>query len=47
MSTGVLQGGKEQQGSPIMAEAVRLCFDHPTLTAVQALKLADCIKEEA
>jgi hypothetical protein len=47
MSRGVVQGGKEQQGSPRMAEAVRLYFDHPTLTAVQALKLADFSKEEA
>jgi hypothetical protein len=30
-----------------MAEAVRLYFDHPTLTDVQALKLADFSKEEA
>jgi hypothetical protein len=47
MLRGVGKGGKEQQGSPIMAEAVRLYFDHPTLTAVQALKLADFSKEEA
>jgi hypothetical protein len=30
-----------------MTEAVRLYFNHPTLTAVQALKLADFSKEEA
>jgi hypothetical protein len=47
MLRGVGQGGKEQQGSPRMAEAVRLYFDHPTLTDVQALKLADFSKEEA
>jgi hypothetical protein len=47
MSRGVIKGGKEQQGSPRMAEAVRLYFDHPTITAVQALKLADFSKEEA
>jgi hypothetical protein len=51
MSQGTLrevgQGGKEQQGSPRMAEAVRLYFDHPSLTAVQALKLADFSKNGA
>jgi hypothetical protein len=47
MSRGVVQGGEEQQGSPRMAEAVRLYFDHPTLTDVQALKLADFSKEGA
>jgi hypothetical protein len=47
MSRGVVKGGKEQQGSPIMSEAVGLYFDHPTLTAVHALKLADFSKEEA
>jgi hypothetical protein len=47
MSRGVVQGGKEQQGSPRMAEAVRLYFDDPTITAVQALKPADFSKEEA
>jgi hypothetical protein len=30
-----------------MAEAGRLYFDHPPLTAVQALKLTDFSKEEA
>jgi hypothetical protein len=44
---GARQGGRELQGSPRMAEAVRLCFNHPTLTVVQALKLADFSKEEA
>jgi hypothetical protein len=47
MLRGVGQGGKEQQGSPRMAEAVRLYFDHPSLTAVQALKLADFSKKGA
>jgi hypothetical protein len=47
MLRGVGQGGKEQQGSPRMAESVRLYFDHPMLTAVQAPKLADFSKEEA
>jgi hypothetical protein len=47
MLRGVGQGGKEQQGSPRMAEAVRLYFDHPTITAVQVLKLSYFSKEEA
>jgi hypothetical protein len=47
MLRGVGKGGNEQQVSPIMAEAVRLYFEHPTLTAVQALKLGDFSKEEA
>jgi hypothetical protein len=47
MLRGVGQGGKDRQGSPRKAEAVMLYFDHPTLTAVQALKLADFSKEEA
>jgi hypothetical protein len=47
MFRGVGKVGKEQQGSPRMAEAARLYFDHPTLIAVQALKLADFSKEEA
>jgi hypothetical protein len=47
MLRGVEQGGKEHQGSPKMAEAVRLYFGHPTLTSVQAMKLADFNKEEA
>jgi hypothetical protein len=47
MLRGVGGGGKEQQGSPRMTEAVRLYFDHPTLTAVQALNPADFSKEEA
>jgi hypothetical protein len=48
MLRGVGQGGKEQQGSPRMAEAVMLYFDHPTLTAVQALNLRaeDSFEEE-
>jgi chromosome condensin MukBEF complex kleisin-like MukF subunit len=44
---GVRQGGKKQQGPQRMSEAVRLYFDHPTLTSVQALKLADFRNEEA
>jgi hypothetical protein len=51
MSQGMLrgfgQGGKKHQGSHTMAEELRLYFEHPTLTDVQALKLADFSKEEA
>jgi hypothetical protein len=35
------------KGSPRMAAAVRLVFQHPTLTQVQVLRLADCSKGEA